>query len=237
MTALALRTLTESNTSKNKDYVTVLLQTEVVRREGARPESPGIIVKSISQKEKEAKTRDRNARAERRAKRDNVESNREVDENGISEDEDLGRGWKSSPLGKGKHAWGAGDEEDFETPVRPVKRVRADGEGFDDEDEKKRVKWDRGLYQEIYLDEIQPRTTHTRITQESIKKGCLAPTAKALPLDNLGNLPSIESPMKDITPENIVVKKFVYDSDVVEPVAPTSVPTNVKTRSKSKKSK
>ncbi|KAJ3831379.1 hypothetical protein F5878DRAFT_667618 [Lentinula raphanica] len=162
MTALALRTLTESNSSKNKDYVAVLLQTEVVLREGARPESPGIIVKSISQKEKEAKTQDRNARAERRA----------------NEDEDLGRGWKSSPLGQGKHAWGAGDEEDFETPVRPVKRVRADGEGFDDEDEKKRVKWDRGLYQEIYLDEIQPRTTHTRITQESIKKGCLAPTAK-----------------------------------------------------------
>ncbi|GAW02402.1 hypothetical protein LENED_004056 [Lentinula edodes] len=230
MTALALRTLTDSNTTKNKEYVTVLLKTEVVRREGARPESPGMNVKSISQKEKESKTLERNARADRRAKRDNS-TELGTDENEAYEDEDCENDWASSPSDH-KHTWGPGDEEDYQTPVQS-KRLRLDEEISEDEYEKKRVKWDRGLYQEIYLDEIKPRTTHARITQESIQKGCLAPIAKARPLDTLGNLPNAKSPLKDIVPENIVVKKFVYDNDVVEPVTPAPAP--VKTRSKSKK--
>ncbi|KAJ3814273.1 hypothetical protein EV368DRAFT_33351 [Lentinula lateritia] len=230
MTALALRTLTDSNTTKNKEYVTVLLKTEVVRREGARPESPGMNVKSISQKEKESKTLERNARADRRSKRDNS-TELGTDENEAYEDEDCENGWTSSPSNR-KHSWGPGDEEDYQTPVQP-KRLRLDIS--EEEYEKKRVKWDRGLYQEIYLDEIKPRTTHARITQESIRKGCLAPIAKARPLDTLGNLPNAKSPLEDIVPENIVVKKFVYDNDVDEPVTPAPAP--VKTRSKSKKNK
>ncbi|KAJ3896508.1 hypothetical protein GG344DRAFT_36435 [Lentinula edodes] len=232
MTALALRTLTDSNTTKNKEYVTVLLKTEVVRREGARPESPGMNVKSISQKEKESKTLERNARADRRAKRDNS-TELGTDENEAYEDEDCENDWASSPSDR-KHTWGPGDEEDYQTPLQS-KRLRLDEEISEEEYEKKRVKWDRGLYQEIYLDEIKPRTTHARITQESIQKGCLAPIAKARPLDTLGNLPNAKSPLKDIVPENIVVKKFVYDNDVVEPVTPAPAP--VKTRSKSKKNK
>ncbi|KAE9400794.1 hypothetical protein BT96DRAFT_857078, partial [Gymnopus androsaceus JB14] len=136
-----------------------------------------------------------------------------------------------------KHVWGPGDEEDYETPLRPMKRLRIDDVADDQgqaeaEAEEKRVKWDRGLYSQIYLDEIQPRSTHARIAQESIKKGCLAPTAKARTLDTLGNLPNTDSPLKDLVQENVVVKKFVYDSDVVElePVAPMTI----KTRSKSK---
>ncbi|KAJ3802889.1 hypothetical protein GGU11DRAFT_763851 [Lentinula aff. detonsa] len=232
MTALALRTLTESNTTKNKEYATVLLQTEVIRREGARPESPGMNVKSISQKEKEAKTRERSDRAERRAKHENSES--KEDEHGISEDEDRENAWGG--LIKSKHAWGSGDEEEYGTPVQHMKRLQPNEEVLEEEEyDKKRVKWDRGLYKEIYLDEIQPRTSHARIPQESVRKGCLAHTGKARPLDNLGNLPNAESPLKDIQPENIIVKKFVYDNDVVEPVAPAPAP--VKTRSKSKKSR
>ncbi|KAJ4487980.1 hypothetical protein J3R30DRAFT_875144 [Lentinula aciculospora] len=233
MTALALRTLTDSNTTKNKEYVTVSLKTEVVRKEGARPESPGMNVKSISQKEKEAKMRERSARAERRSQRDN---SKEVvtDENDAGEDEEeSGNGWEGSPSDY-KHSWGPGDEEDYETPIQPIKRLRHEDVSEEQEDyDKKRVKWDRGLYKEIYLDEIKPRTTHARIAQESIKKGCLTPTAKTRQLDTLGNLPNAESPLKDIVTENIVVKKFVYDSDIVEPVATTPI----KTRSQSKKSK
>ncbi|KAJ3733024.1 hypothetical protein DFJ43DRAFT_1117774 [Lentinula guzmanii] len=232
MTAQALRTLTESNTTKNKEYATVLLQTEVIRREGARPESPGMNVKSISQKEKEAKTRERSDRAERRAKHENSES--KEDEHGVSEDED--RENARGGLIKSKHAWGSGDEEEYGTPAQHMKRLRPNEEVLEEEEyDKKRVKWDRGLCKEIYLDEIQPRTSHARIPQESVKKGCLAHTGKARPLDNLGNLPNAESPLKDMQPENIVVKKFVYDNDVVEPVAPAPAP--VKTRSKSKKSR
>ncbi|KIK59903.1 hypothetical protein GYMLUDRAFT_60002 [Collybiopsis luxurians FD-317 M1] len=238
MTALALRTLTDSNTTRNKEYLTALLQTEVVRREGARPESPGMIIKSISQKAKEDMTKDRNARAERRAKREN--RGKGVDENGFSEDDDgeeerTESGLDNSPSNR-KHAWGPGDEEDYESPVRPMKRLRLnDDDGpAEDFDDKKRVKWDRGLFQQIYLDDIKPRTTHSRITHSGIK-GCLAPTSKALRLDTLGNLPNADSPLNDLMKENVVVKKFVYDSDVVEPLP--APPPPVKTRSKSKKSK
>lgn len=193
MTAVALRTLTDSNTTKNKEYLTALLQTEVIRREGARPESPGMNVKSVMQKEQEARTKERAERAERRAKRDakDKDKNKMGDENnGASEGEDENEnendGWDSSPTPNSrKHVWGPGDEEDYETPLRPMKRLRIDDVADDQgqaeaeaEAEEKRVKWDRGLYSQIYLDEIQPRSTHARIAQESIKKGCLAPTAK-----------------------------------------------------------
>lgn len=189
MTALALRTLTDSNTTRNKEYLTALLKTEVVRREGARPESPGMNVKSISQKEEEAKEKERSARAERRAKREGSKGRIEVDENGGGEngnengnDNKSENGWDSSPESSRKHVWGPGDEEDYETPLRPMKRLRLDDHDpestGEDSEEKRRVKWDRGLYSQIYLDEIKPRSTHARIARESIKKGCLAPTAK-----------------------------------------------------------
>jgi len=62
----------------------------------------------------------------------------------------------------------------------------------------------------------------------------LAPTAKALRLDTLGNLPQAELPLTDVVQENITVKKYVYDNDVV-PVPELIVVKN--TRSKSKKNR
>jgi len=65
-------------------------------------------------------------------------------------------------------------------------------------------------------------------------KGILAPTAKALRLDTLGNLPQADSPLTDLVEENITIKKFVYDNDV-EPVPELIVAKS--TRSKGKKSR
>ncbi|THU90712.1 hypothetical protein K435DRAFT_675593 [Dendrothele bispora CBS 962.96] len=106
---------------------------------------------------------------------------------------------------------------------------------FDEGEEKKRVKWDQGLFTEMYLDDIKPRQ-RARSNTPDVMKGCLAPTAKALILDTLGNLPNAESPLKDLIKENVVVKKFVYDTDVEE-VTPVPIETPKHTRSKSRKSK
>lgn len=68
---------------------------------------------------------------------------------------------------------------------------------------------------------------------------------QALRLDTLGNLPNADSPLKNLVQENVVVKKFVYDSDVVvdvvDEVPPVAAPkkvvvkaVSVRTRSKSK---
>jgi len=132
-----------------------------------------------------------------------------------------------------KHRRGPGEEEEYETPAKPDKPLKRPR--FEDVKEdiqgKKRVKWDRGLYSEIYLDEIEIRPGK-RPTEHMIKKGCLAPTAKALRLDTLGNIINADSPLTDLVHENIIVKKFVYDNDL-EPEAPIVKAT----RSRSKKSK
>ncbi|KAJ6547543.1 hypothetical protein B0H19DRAFT_998676 [Mycena capillaripes] len=230
MTAVALKALTSSNTTKNQKYLAAKLETEVVRMEGERPESPAVKIRTIAQREQDEKGTQRKARAARRARRS---------EDGFSEGEgdagdesaaDTYSDMDSSPVRR--HRRGPGDEEDYETPkMNGSKRARAGS--MDDDDgpaEKKRVKWDRGLSTAVYLDEVEPRTmVHPK--ENMVKKGCLAPTAKAIRLDPLGNHPNAESPLKDLVEENIIVKKFVYDND--EPALPVVVVKN--TRSKAKK--
>jgi len=97
--------------------------------------------------------------------------------------------------------------------------------------QKHRVKWDRGLFTTVYIDEVKLGTRETLKENRSLK-GILAPTAKALRLDTLGNLPHADSPLIDLVQENVIVKKIVYDSDV-PPVPEAIVVKN--TRSKNKK--
>lgn len=52
----------------------------------------------------------------------------------------------------------------------------------------------------------------------------------------MGNIIDLESHLLDLTQENIVVKKFVYDDDV-EVVPQPATPAVRNTRSKSKKGK
>ncbi|KAF9069655.1 hypothetical protein BDP27DRAFT_1325146 [Rhodocollybia butyracea] len=232
--------------------------------------------------------RERKVRAERRALVMGGGGEGEERENENDTESDASLNGLSLHPKHPKHTWGSGsgDEEDDDVegmPLRPMKRLRIDGDsglpfefgveandkdGAGEEREnqaegierpsdlfisnlsanmntnQKRVKWHQGLYQEICLDDIKPRTTHARITQESIKKGCLAPGAKALRLDTLGNLPNADSPLKHLVQENVVVKKFVYDSDVVvdEVPPPAPIPKKVavkpvRTRSKAKAKK
>ena len=266
MSAVALRALTSSNTTKNQTYWTAKLETEVVRKEGVRPESPTVKVKTIMQRREEEKARQRQERAERRARRS--DDGFEFDDTaGILHNVDAVMADAASDSDDGvdytmgtllKHRRGPGDEEDYESPdraERPSKRSRSGEEEF--EEEKKRVKWDRALSTAVYVDDVKPRTrAHPRT--DFVVKGCLATTAKAsqrllnaeslqtahqgllqaILLDNLGNLPNADAPLADLVHENIVVKKFVYDNDPEAEVAqPTSVLAPKNTRSRGKKSK
>ncbi|KAF8212257.1 hypothetical protein K438DRAFT_1708574 [Mycena galopus ATCC 62051] len=228
MTAVALKALTSSNTTKNQKYLAAKLETEVIRKEGARPESPAVKIRTIAQREQDEKGLRRKQRAARRAGRSDDgfsenEGTSDADESPMDTDMD------SSPVRR--HRRGPGDEEEYETPkVNGAKRTRTDSMSDDEQAEKKRVKWHRGLSTTVFLDEVEPRP-NARPKENVVKKGCLAPTAKAIQLDSLGNLPNAESPLKDLVEENVVVKKFVYDND--EPVVPVTVVKN--TRSKAKK--
>lgn len=243
MSAVALQALTTSNTTKNQE-IFANLEREVIRKEGTRPESPAVKVRTISQKQREMRDRQRLERAERRARRSedgpglsDCEGASELGDHSIlgfeqENDENDGAIWT-------KHRRGPGEMEDYETPVRSdqqVKRLRfGDGPQQEEERESKRVKWHHGLSTEIYLDEIHPRP-NSWTKDFVIEKSCLAPTSKNLLLDTLGNVIDAEQhPLTDISRENIVVKKFVYDDDI-EVVVKEVIPPKI-TRSKSKKMK
>ncbi|TRM59348.1 hypothetical protein BD626DRAFT_409067 [Schizophyllum amplum] len=133
-----------------------------------------------------------------------------------------------------RHRRGPGDEEDYQTPVK-IGRLRLD-EGSEEEVEKaRRVKWDRGLQTARILDEILPHPPKaSTMPDRSLKRGCLTAAAKALQLDTLGNLPA-SSPLKDLIPENVVVKKFVYDNDEeAQPPPPPPEPKATRSRKKAK---
>ncbi|KAG1731899.1 hypothetical protein EDB19DRAFT_1912286 [Suillus lakei] len=242
MSAVALQALTTSNTTKNQE-IFAKLEREVIRKDGIRPESPAVKVRTISQKQREMRDRQRLARAERRARRSE-------DGPGLSDGEGASEPGDQSILGFDgehdendgvvwtKHRRGPGEVEDYETPDRSgrlFKRLRF-GEGSQEEErEPKRVKWHHGLSTEIYLDEVHPRP-NSWTKNFIIEKSCLAPTSKNLRLDTLGNVIDVEQhPLTDLHPENIVVKKFVYDNDVEE-VVKEVIPPKI-TRSKSKKMK
>ncbi|KAG1782473.1 hypothetical protein EV702DRAFT_384241 [Suillus placidus] len=243
MSAVALQALTNSNTTKNQE-IFAKLEREVIRKEGTRPESPAVKVRTISQKQREMRDRQRLERAERRARRSedgpglsDCEGASELGDQSIlgfdrEHDENDGLVWT-------KHRRGPGEVEDYETPVRsdrPIKRLRL-GEGPQQEEEResKRVKWHHGLSTEIYLDEVHPRP-NSWTKDLVIEKSCLALKSKNLRLDTLGNVIDVEQhPLTELHPENIVVKKFVYDDDV-EVVVKEVIPPKI-TRSKSKKMK
>jgi len=240
MSATALQALTNSNTTKNQQIFSKL-EREIIRKDGVRPESPIVKVRTILQKQREARDRQRLERAERRARRsedgpelsDTEGASDFGDQSMVSTDRehDENEGVVSS-----KHRRGPGEVEDYETPERPdrpVKRLRFGDDTHEDARERKRVKWHRGLSTEIYLDQVQPQPSRRK--DAIIEKSCLAPTAKSLLLDTLGNLVDTEQhSLTNLDPENIVVKKYVYDNDVevVKEVIPPKI-----TRSKSKKMK
>jgi len=96
-----LATLTNKNTQRNQQPFN-MLDVQVVKMDCPRPPSPSSKVRSALDKEKEDVLKAREDRAKRRG-----QSKSEDDENEV----------ESAPTSR-KHARGAGDDEDYETPKR-----------------------------------------------------------------------------------------------------------------------
>lgn len=191
MSMTALKDLTVSNTVKNQRYVVAKLETEVIRKEGTRPESPAVKIRTIVQRQQEERDRERVERANRRARRsgEDLPSSDIEGPNGatysddpMSVDED-----GDSPI---RHTRGAGESDDYETPdkyktIKPMRLFGPNGEAVDAAQMRRRVKWDRGLFTTVYLDEVKLGTRQTSKENRALKS-ILAPTAKVcyMHLDN-----------------------------------------------------
>lgn len=258
MSITALKELTMTNTAKNQHYAATKLETEVVRKEGLRPESPAVKIRTIVQRQQEDKERQRAERAKRRARRlgndggstSDIEASSDVGYSSpVEHIEDMEMDTKFDVSGPPKHRRGAGDDEDYETPERPLLdlRVRLFDDGSGEKQLDRRVKWDRGLFSLAYLDEVK-LGSRQNLKENRTLKSILAPAAKvstclffpvmrlmvnqAVRLDTLGNLLHADTPLTDLIPENVTVKKFVYDNDVTPAAEPPPPKT---TRSKSKR--
>ena len=183
MSITALKDLTTFNTALNQQYVIAKLETEVVRKEGARPESPAVKIRTIVQRQMEDKLKERAERAIRRARRSDgdmtssdIEGSSDVGYSSPCED----HSGDSSHKSLSKHRRGPGDDEDYETPEKLDRHkktklfVEADNQ---DGEPERRVKWDRGLFTSVYLDEVKLGTRQPLKENRSLK-GILAPTAK-----------------------------------------------------------
>ena len=174
MSINALKALTANNTARNQYYAVAMLETQLVRKDGVRPESPAVKVKTISQRRQEEKVRQREERAARRARRYRGDS--------PGDEENNDQRYKRADLTSdfcGLHLWkplvkhkrGAGDEEDYETPLKNIDWA-VNGE--------RRVKWDKGLFTEVFLDEV---ILGSKVPpKENVPtKGCLTQSAKVSP--------------------------------------------------------
>jgi hypothetical protein len=256
MSALALKSLTATNTLRNQKQFSELT-TEVIMKEGKRPDSPTTKVRTTLEQQKEERSQQREARAARRARK-SAEA-----EGGVPDEEfDLSIA-SAGPveLDNSRHARGPGDEEDYETPEkpeRPLKRGRFENgnqgssSSSNGEDRpEKRVKWDRGLAKTFFLTGTPPNPKRPP-KEELTMKGCLTSYAKVccaplwwmlcclsycktLRLDTMGNALNAEVPVPDIAPESIMVQKFVYEDDPEAQPEPSS-PAKA-TRSKKKKAR
>lgn len=176
LSSLALKTLTTNNTARNQQVMN-MLETELVRKEGKRPESPTTKLRTISEKQQAEKTQQREERAARRARKIELGEIGEGDADMSFMSDYLPMDEDGLPL---KHRRGPGDDEDYETPERPArpsKRTRIDTDEEETAAEKeRRVQWDRGLFTAVYLDELPDNRSWPK--NENAGKSCLAKAAK-----------------------------------------------------------
>ena len=180
LTNVALQALTLKNTARNQQYYATL-ETEIVRKDGNRPGSPGMKVRTVAQRQQEEREQGRAERAARRSRRGSGSAL--SDAATMSEVGDTSMGDYEEEQGEAevlpqmeKHRRGAGEEEDYETPSRPMPGIFGQAIAAESRKGKRSVKWDRSLFTEVYLDEIAPQPKKPATVEG--KKGCLASKAK-----------------------------------------------------------
>lgn len=171
-----LKTLTSKNTEWNQKQLCEM-STQVIMKVGKRPESPTTKVRNVLEQQREEKNQQRQDRAARRARKSTETDDEDLeldDEDMTNVEEDAGE----LPM---THRRGPGDEEDYHTPEkdRPLKRSRLGDDATENRDsrQEKRVKWDRGLFQTVYLTDLPPNPRRPP-KEELTKKGCLSNAAK-----------------------------------------------------------
>jgi hypothetical protein len=214
----SLRNLTTSNTLRNQHYVCSKVETQVILKEGKRPASPTSKVKTILEKKKEEQEKSREERAARRV-------GKNAQTNGDQEMTD------DSPASR-NHPRGAGDEEDYETPVKP-ERADMDLDNRNSTPKRKRVKWDKDLLQRFELEEGNLdgiRKAAETAKARAATKGCLTTQVSLISfrvyvlfpylhgrqvlLDPLGNVPQADIPVANLVKEQVIVTKLVYIEDL-----------------------
>lgn len=174
LSSVALKSLTLTNTTRNQQNV-VSLALEIIHKNGARPESPTVKVRKILQRAEEAKQAGRMARANRRARRsdEGPDTSSDLDGNLDEADSSVDGDDAVMMVEPARHTRGAGEEEDYKTP-RQTKHLKlsdnADAEIASGSD--RRVKWDRGLFEEVVLEDVFPRPRNSK--EKLTRKGCLA---------------------------------------------------------------
>lgn len=181
-----LSTLTKLNTARNEVYFCTL-DRNVVKKDGPRPPSPNK-VRTIAEREEEERKLGREARAKRRGKGNSGgESSGQEDTDG----QPLSLADLLPPL---KHIRGAGEDEDYQTPARPLKRTRKSGVAHAGEDlspsgpkrkknrmalmvteetrEEKFVSWDKGLVV-IHRSQLSVPRHHREGESRGNLKSCL----------------------------------------------------------------
>jgi len=179
MTAVALKTLTNANTVRNQQYIAAKLETEVIRKLGCRPTSPTVKVQTVLQRAQDDKARSRRERAQRRAQGASRRyDSEEPDELGLPTFTELDLNGREKDVCSDSHRRGAGEDEDYKTPERQLKRLKlTDDPDPDEMKEGRRVKWDRGLFTAVYIDDVRLGRRPLSKAPAS-RKGCLAFASK-----------------------------------------------------------
>lgn len=187
MTAVALKTLTNANTVRNQQYVAAKLETEVIRKSGCRPTSPTVKVRTALQRVQDDKGRLRRERAQRRAQGAGAlqsSQDDDCDESGELElpsftGLDLNARERDACFDNHNgHRRGAGEDENYKTPERQLKRLRLTDDPEPSETrEGRRVKWDKSLFEAVFINEVRLGTRPLSRNPAS-QQGCLALASK-----------------------------------------------------------
>jgi hypothetical protein len=164
----SLRNLTTSNTLRNQQYIGSSMEIKIIMKEGNRPASPTSKVRTVSDKQKDEKDKSREERAARRRMASGDGDQEMID----------------SVEASRKHPRAAGDDEDYQTPLKAREQERME---LDEPNEKakKRVKWNVDLLQRFELDQSDMdgiKKSAEMAKARSITKSCLTTRVSGTPI-------------------------------------------------------
>jgi len=149
-----LKTTTDRNTMRNQVYFCAI-DRQVVHVAGPRPPSPTSKIRTTADRDEEQKKNSRENRAKRRGAR----------ESGASTE----AGSPDRPIiQRVEQIRGPGDDEDWKTPARPMKKAKLR--------EEKNVKWDRGLV--IIHDDGSEVKPPPSMDHDELPKGCVRESSR-----------------------------------------------------------